>query len=124
MTAIYRHDGRALDYTPEADVAAGNVIVLNGLVAIATSPIAAGDLGALAVEGVFEIPKNDGDEAGQGDHAFWDADDEVVRLDDEDGTYPAMGHLARAAAAEDTTCYVRLCPGVIADDDSGSAGSE
>ena len=59
-TATFVQDGSSIDYTPSADVAAGDVVVQNDLVGIAKQPIAANALGALAVAGVFEVPKATG----------------------------------------------------------------
>ena len=56
-TATFIHDGRSIDYTPGADVSAGDVVVQNDLVGIAKLDIASGVLGALAVTGVFDLPK-------------------------------------------------------------------
>ena len=50
-------EGDAIDYTPGSAVTAGNVVVLGGLVGVATSDIAANALGSLTVKGVFKTPK-------------------------------------------------------------------
>lgn len=121
MGATFRHDGRRIPYTPEADVAAGDVVVLGGLVGIATCPIAADELGSLAIEGVFEIAKHDDEDviADVGEHAYWDSSDEVV-TDLASGNTP-IGHFTRRAEATDATAHVRLCQGLISDSDgSGS----
>ena len=47
----------AIDYTPAAAVTAGDVVVLNGIVGIAPSDIAANDKGSLQIEGIFRVPK-------------------------------------------------------------------
>ena len=65
MQAVYRQRGDAIDYTPAANVAAGNVVILqdsegNRFAAIAKTDIKAGELGALAVEGVFRFPSFSG----------------------------------------------------------------
>ena len=59
-TATFVHDGKSIDYTPGADVSAGDVVVQNDLVGIAKLDIASGALGALAVTGVFDVPKTAG----------------------------------------------------------------
>lgn len=61
-----------LDYTPSSAVAAGAVVVLNDLVTVAPRPIAANALGAVAIEGVFSMPKATG-AIGQGALVYWDA---------------------------------------------------
>ncbi len=56
--AVYRHEGKTIDYTPGSAVVAGQVIDLgDGMVGIALQPIAANTMGALAIEGVFEMTK-------------------------------------------------------------------
>lgn len=50
-------DGRCIDYTPSADVLGGDIVVLPGVIAIASTDIPAGVTGACEVHGVFELPK-------------------------------------------------------------------
>ena len=58
--ATYVQCGDAIDYTPGSDVAAGQVVVLSELIGIAKTAIKANELGALAVEGVFDVAKEGG----------------------------------------------------------------
>jgi predicted RecA/RadA family phage recombinase len=55
----FYQDGKSIDYTPISDVAAGTIVVLNGLVGVTKLDIAAGAKGALCVQGVFAVPKKD-----------------------------------------------------------------
>ncbi len=48
-SAKFRKCGDTLDHTPAADVAAGTLIVVGGLVCLATHPIAGGTPGALKI---------------------------------------------------------------------------
>jgi predicted RecA/RadA family phage recombinase len=50
-------DGNAVDYTPAAAVTGGDVVVQGGLVGVATTDIAASDLGSLSVSGLKFVPK-------------------------------------------------------------------
>jgi len=50
-------DDSAIDYTPASAVTGGDVVVLNGIVGIAVTDIAANEQGSLAVEGIFKVPK-------------------------------------------------------------------
>jgi predicted RecA/RadA family phage recombinase len=52
----YSDDG-AIDYTPGSAVTGGSVVVLNGIVGVAVTDIAANDLGSLATRGLFKLPK-------------------------------------------------------------------
>ena len=73
MTVIYKQRGDSIDYTPAANVAAGDVVVLNDLVGIAKLDIKAGELGALAVTGVFDFPIDTGSTLDVGITAYWNA---------------------------------------------------
>jgi predicted RecA/RadA family phage recombinase len=70
--ASYSQAGCLIDYTPSAAVAAGDVVVLNDLVTVAPVAIAANALGAVAVDGVWSMPKASG-AIGQGALVYWDA---------------------------------------------------
>jgi predicted RecA/RadA family phage recombinase len=74
--AVFVHEGRFIDYTPASDVAVGDVVVITDvgsyLLGIADRAIAAGQLGSLAIEGVYDLPK--GSEAiSVGQPLYWDA---------------------------------------------------
>jgi predicted RecA/RadA family phage recombinase len=58
MQAQFVHDGKAVDFTPTADVAVGSIVIQGDLVGITKRDIKAGSLGSIAVEGVFDIPKD------------------------------------------------------------------
>jgi predicted RecA/RadA family phage recombinase len=49
--------GTVVDYTPGTAVVGGAVVVQGTLVGVATSDIAAGELGSLMVSGVIQFPK-------------------------------------------------------------------
>ncbi len=55
----FYQNGESIDYTPAADVAAGAIVALKGIVGVAKRAIAANALGALAVTGVFAVTKKD-----------------------------------------------------------------
>ena len=55
MKARYIQRGESIDHTPEEDVAARDIVKLGGLVGVAKLDIKAGELGALAVVGVYEL---------------------------------------------------------------------
>jgi predicted RecA/RadA family phage recombinase len=114
-TATFVQDGEALDYTPTADVAAGDVVVQNALIGIAKTPIKANALGSLAVIGVFSVPKATGGGTGiaAGAKVYWIATIQVATASENDGGqapvhYPYLGKVVAAAADADTTVRVRL----------------
>ncbi len=47
----------SVDYTPSSAVTGGDVVVLNGIVGIATRDIAANAMGSLSIEGLKKVPK-------------------------------------------------------------------
>jgi predicted RecA/RadA family phage recombinase len=96
--------GDVLDYTPTSAVAAGDVIVIGSLVAVAPRPIAANALGSLAVEGVFALPCATGATGAQGSAISWYATSGIAHA----STGTAAGKLAKARLAADTTVHVIL----------------
>ena len=110
-TATFVHDGKSIDYTPGADVSAGDVVVQNDLIGIAKLDIALGALGALAVTGVFDVPKTAGvgEAIDAGVKVYWDVADGVAKEDAEAGANKYLGKTVVAAAGDDdTTVRVRL----------------
>jgi len=109
-TATFVHDGCAIDYTPGTAVAAGDVVVQGELIGIAKTPIAANALGALAVDGVFDLPKATGVSTAiaAGVLVYWDVADGEATTDADTGTNKLLGKTVAAAADADTTVRVRL----------------
>ncbi|MFP4217175.1 MAG: DUF2190 family protein [Phycisphaerae bacterium] len=109
-TAQFIHDGKSIDYTPGADVSAGDVVVQNDLIGIAKLDIASGALGALAVTGVFDLPKATGvgEAIGAGAKVYWDAGNTVATTDPAAGANKYLGKTVRAAGDDDATVRVRL----------------
>ena len=114
MEAKYIQEGKAVDYTPSVDVPAGTVVAIFELIGITHRDIAAGQLGALNVQGVYEVVKGTG--AGkaitEGMKVYWDAANKVVTAAQYDGdppvTLPYMGKALKAAGDNDATVTVRL----------------
>ena len=108
--ATFVHNGDAIDYTPGADAAAGAVVVQGELVGIAKMPIAADALGALAVVGVFDLPKTAGvgEAIAAGAEVYWDEGDQVAKTDSEAGANKKLGKTVAAAGDDDATVRVRL----------------
>jgi predicted RecA/RadA family phage recombinase len=109
-TVRFVHAGAAIDYTPAADVSAGDVVVQGELVGVAKLDIAADALGALAVTGVFDFPKTAGvgEAIAVGSKVYWDAGDSVAKTDDEAGANKYLGKTVAAAGDDDATVRVRL----------------
>lgn len=103
-TSDYVGDDGLLDYTPGSAVAAGDVVVIGSLVAVAPRPIAANALGTLSIEGVYSLPCASGATGAQGSAINWYATSGVAHA----STGVAAGKLAKARAAADTTVHVIL----------------
>ena len=110
MTAKFIQRGDAIDYTPGADVSAGDVVVQDDLVGVAKLDIKANALGALHVAGVFDFPKESGASTAiaAGARVYWDVADGVAKADDESGANKEIGKTVKAAADADALVRVRL----------------
>lgn len=108
MTAMFVQEGAAVDYTPSAAVAAGDVVVQGDLVGVAKRAIAANALGSLSLTGVFDLPKAAGTSTAitAGTTAYWDATNSQVTATSSGNKL--LGKTIRAAADADTTVRVRL----------------
>lgn len=99
--ARFIHEGNAIDYTPVADVAAGDVVVIGASVGVANQDIPANTLGALAIEGVFEMPK---------DATAYTAGDVVGWTGSVLGVGTSM-MVVKDAASGDSVAWCKLIPG-------------
>ena len=105
MQARFIHDGKAVDFFPEADVAAGTVIVEGDLVGVTKLDIQAGRLGALHVVGVYDVAKGDA-AISLGSKVYWDqAAKQAVTTATGN---KLLGLAVQAATAEDSTVRVRI----------------
>lgn len=55
MSAIFRQEDGIIDHTPAGAVTAGDVVVVGGIVGVATHDITATELGQLRTTGVFRL---------------------------------------------------------------------
>jgi predicted RecA/RadA family phage recombinase len=102
--------GNSIDHTPAAAVAAGEVIVQGDLVGIAQLDVAAGQLGALALTGVFDIDKATGVGTGiaVGTKVYWDAANKQATSADGGGVNKYLGKVTATAGDDATKVRVRL----------------
>jgi len=109
-TAVFRHQGAAIDHTPIADVAAGDVVVQGELVGVARLDIKANAIGALAVEGVFDFPKpvGVGTALATGTDVFWDAAAQQATSNAAAGANKALGRVVSDAGDNDAVVRIRL----------------
>ena len=99
-------DGKYIDHTPAGALASGDVVVQGDLVGVVQRPLAAGELGALAVDGVFDFAKNTGVAYTVGTILYWDDAANVVTTTATGNKQ--IGKVVRAAVSADTTVRVRL----------------
>jgi predicted RecA/RadA family phage recombinase len=99
-----------VDYTPTADVAAGQVVVQGDLIGVAKKPIPANTLGALATEGILDFPKvtSGGSGMAAGTTVYWDATNSVATATST-GNKP-LGKTTLVCADADTTVRVAFYP--------------
>ena len=110
MKARYVQRGESIDFTPAADVAAGDIVKVGNLVGVAKLDIRAGELGALALCGVYEIATN-GSAVEAGAVVFVDPATGKVCAEGASGAVK-FGHAVAAAAAADALVHVRLEQGL------------
>ena len=110
MDARYVQRGDAIDYTPEAAVNAGDIVILGKLVGIAKLDIAEGELGALAVTGVYEVAKG-GAAFAAGSLVAWNPTTKQAVAGGTSGA-TNIGHCVALASATEPTVFVRLSQGL------------
>ena len=110
MKARYIQRGDSIDYTSTSDIAAGDIIKVGSLVGVAKLDIKAGELGALALVGVYELEGN-GTAVEAGSVVYVDPTTGKVCADGASGAVK-FGHAVQSAAATDATVLVRLCQGL------------
>lgn len=107
--------GNTIDYTPGSAKSQGNVEVVGTLVGVVVNDTPANTLGALAITGTYEIPKDTSTAFAAGAAVYWDvADDEC----NSDSSNPFIGKAAYAAAEADTDVYVVLLTAQAAVDEA------
>ena len=104
--ATFIADGKYIDHTPAGALASGDVVVQGDLVGVVLRPLAAGELGALAVDGVFDFAKNTGVAFTVGTILYWDDTNNVVTSTATGNKQ--IGKVVKAAASADTTVRMRL----------------
>tara|TARA_R100000808_G_scaffold25080_1_gene61483 strand:+ start:4514 stop:4897 length:384 start_codon:yes stop_codon:yes gene_type:complete len=110
--AEYRYGGTGATYTHTATaaIAAGEVLLVNGIIMIALDVAAAsGDIIEMAFDGVWEITCNTGDDFGAGEDVYWDVSaNEIVNNAGAGTNDPLIGHTMEDSAASATSVLVRI----------------
>lgn len=112
MDARFIQEGNSIDYTPSSAVAAGDVVIQDGLIGVAVKAIAANTPGSIMTVGVFDFTKaaSDGGIA-VGADVFWDAVNGVATDDIAAGANKYLGKCVLAAATAAVLVRVRLNDG-------------
>jgi predicted RecA/RadA family phage recombinase len=110
MPAKFIQDGAAIDYTPGADVLVGAVVVQADLIGVTQAPIKAGQLGSIAVTGVFDFNKavGAGSAIPAGTLTYWDAGAQNATKNAAAGANKLIGKAVKATVDADTIVRVRL----------------
>lgn len=107
MTATYIQNGSTIDYvnSGSSKISAGDVVSLTTRIGVAGCDIAAGAIGALHMDGIFDMPKGS-TAITLGAAVYFDAANNVITAT-ATSSIPA-GYAVAAAAAADTTVRVKL----------------
>jgi len=109
MNATFIHDGDSLDFRPVIDYPAGAVVVLaDGTIGITRRAIPANNLGALAMRGVFEVPRQAGGIIPMGKRLAWDEANQRATHDLALQGLVPLGIAAAESGDTATTIRVRL----------------
>lgn len=112
MTTKYVQPGETIDYTPTVDRASNDVVVLGILLGVVCADIPANTTGALAIEGVWDLPKKAGSAITAGAKLTWSVADTAFTTGAGTAGDTLGGAVAVAAAASaDTVVRVKLLPG-------------
>jgi predicted RecA/RadA family phage recombinase len=118
MTTKYVQEGGVINYANAGSaITAGSVVVMGHTIGVALTDIAATTgVGAVAVEGVFTVPKVSAAVFAQGEKLIFDVSATPPAFVDSSAT-PATGDITGGAVAFvaganlETTCVVKLTPG-------------
>jgi predicted RecA/RadA family phage recombinase len=104
--ATFVQDGVAIDHTAGADIAVGEVVVMGALVGVAERAIANGAVGAVSIEGVYEVAKEAPLAITKGDVLYFVAANNNVNKTSSGNT--KMGYAIADAASADPVVKVLL----------------
>lgn len=103
-------DGRILDLTLTAPVESGGVVVQGSIVGVAITRGNVGDTIAVAVEGVFRLPKQPSASFSAGDAVSWAIAGYAALGAAQAGDIEKVGYATEAASGNRAMVLVRLCP--------------
>jgi len=101
-------DDCVIPFTPDVDAPLGAVVVVGALVGVAQRAIPARVLGALALRGLYDVPRVPGAALPMGTRLFWDAAAQRAVADAAGGANRPLGASVATAQAEAATVRVAL----------------
>lgn len=109
--ATFIQDGKFIDYTAGADIAVGEVIPMVTRCGVAVTAIANGAVGAVALEGIFQVATSDTSAAwAVGDVVYWTTATNVASKTATGGI--PLGIAAAVKGSSAAVGYVRLTDGL------------
>jgi predicted RecA/RadA family phage recombinase len=105
MQARFIHDGKAIDFLTDTDIAAGTVVVQGSLVGVTKVDIPAGSLGTIHLVGVYDVEKSNV-AIPIGSKVYWDNTAKKATLNATGNTQ--LGIAIIAATAEDSIVRIKL----------------
>lgn len=97
MAKNYIQNGEVINFTNSGSaIVSGAVVVVGNLVGVALTNIGTNETGAVAIEGVFELPKATAAVIAVGEKVLWDVS--AGNFDAKSAT-PATGDISNACAA-------------------------
>ena len=110
----YVQEGKRLDYTNDSGekILSGQAVVVKGQVGVAFGDIEDGEEGTLSLEGVYTLPKKNGDVIEKLDPVYLDENGEITLSADDGGApateYAYVGRAFADAEAGATEVNVKL----------------
>lgn len=77
MKARYVQRSDSVDFIPEKDISAGEIVRLGNLIGVVKLPVAAGSLGSLALTGIFDIMKSGSESFSAGECVYCNPDGKI-----------------------------------------------
>lgn len=106
MTSKYIQREICMDYTPDEDVSAGDIVVVGDICGVARLDIKAGELGTLLLRGIVEVPKRSTVALNAGAKVWWATGEKLAVVTA--STYPVLGYTLEAAPEGTTSVKVML----------------
>jgi len=106
MSRNYIQEGEVLNHVAAAAIISGAVVLIGKRIGVAVADIASGEIGALAVEGVFALPKVAANAPAQGALLYWDNTAKLITTTAAGNTL--AGYAAAPAVNGDATVQINI----------------